>query len=213
RLAAACHPARVANLLISDVPGDRPVDIASGPTVADPTTSADALEIVHSYGIVLPAGARRLLESGAGETPKPCYIRLAGLGTQLIATPQMALEAAAKIAAGAGFATAILGDRIEGEARELGKMMAGIALQVREHRQPLAPPCVLLSGGEATVTVRGAGRGGPNVEFLLALALALDGAAGVHAVAGDTDGVDGVEEIAGAFLAPDTLARAWAQGM
>ncbi|NLF53472.1 MAG: glycerate kinase [Thauera phenolivorans] len=213
RLAAACHPARVVNLLISDVPGDRPIDIASGPTVADPTSCADAREIVRRYRIALPEGARSLLESGAGETPKPGDPRLAGVSTQLIATPQLALEAAARLAAEAGFATAILGDRIEGEARELGKVMAGIALQVRQHRQPLAAPCVLLSGGEATVTVRGAGRGGPNVEFLLALALALDGVDGVHAVAGDTDGVDGLEEIAGAFLAPDTLARAWAQGM
>ena len=213
RLAAACHPARVVNLLISDVPGDNPIDIASGPTVADPTTCADALDIVHRHGIALPAGARRLLECGAGETPKPGDPRLAGVSTHLIATPQMALEAAARVAAEAGFATVILGDRIEGEARELGKVMAGIAMQVRRHRQPIAPPCVLLSGGEATVTVRGVGRGGPNVEFLLALAVALDGVAGVHAVAGDTDGVDGVEEIAGAFLAPDTLARARAQGL
>src|SRR5690606_16821375 len=144
-------PARVVNLLISDVPGDRPIDIASGPTVADPTSCADAREIVRRYRIALPEGARSLLESGAGETPKPGDPRLAGVSTQLIATPQLALEAAARLAAEAGFATAILGDRIEGEARELGKVMAGIALQVRQHRQPLAAPCVLLSGGEATV--------------------------------------------------------------
>ncbi len=213
RLAAACHPARVVNLLISDVPGDDPVDIASGPTVADPTTCADALDIVRRYGIELPPGAWRLLESGAGETVKPGDDRLARVVTHLIATPQMALKAAAKVAALEGVTPVLLGDSIEGEAREVGKVMAGIALQTRHQRQPVPPPCVLLSGGETTVTVRGAGRGGRNVEFLLALALALDGTPGVHAVAGDTDGVDGLEEIAGAFVAPDTLSRAWAKGI
>lgn len=213
RLAAACHPARVVNLLISDVPGDNPMDIASGPTVADPTTCADALEIVRRYGIALPAGARALLESGAGETVKPGDPRLAGVSTHLIATPQMALEAAARVAEAAGLPALILGDSIEGEAREVGKVLAGIALQVKHRSQPAAPPCVLLCGGETTVTVRGQGRGGRNVEFLLALAVALNGAPGVHAVAGDTDGVDGQEDIAGAFIAPDTLARAWAAGM
>ncbi|MBN9461565.1 MAG: glycerate kinase [Burkholderiales bacterium] len=213
RLAAACHPARVLNLLISDVPGDDPIDIASGPTVADPTTCADALAIARRYGIALPDGARALLESGAGETVKPGDPRLASVATRLVATPQMALQAAAGVAAAAGVQPVILGDAIEGEAREVGKVLAGIALQVRKHRQPFAPPCVLLSGGETTVTVRGTGRGGRNVELLLALALALGGAPGVHALAADTDGVDGVEEIAGAFVAPDTLERAWALGL
>nr|WP_294866056.1 glycerate kinase [uncultured Pseudogulbenkiania sp.] len=213
RLAAACHPARVVNLLISDVPGDNPMDIASGPTVADPTTCADALEIVRRYGIALPAGARRLLESGAGETVKPDDPRLARVSTHLVATPQMALEAAATVAAAAGLPALILGDSIEGEARDVGKVMAGIALQVKHRGQPAALPCVLLSGGETTVTVRGQGRGGRNVEFLLSLAVALNGAPGIHAVAGDTDGVDGQEEIAGAFITPDTLARAWAAGI
>ncbi|BAK75101.1 hydroxypyruvate reductase [Pseudogulbenkiania sp. NH8B] len=213
RLAAACHPARVVNLLISDVPGDNPMDIASGPTVADPTTCADALEIVRRYGIALPAGARRLLESGAGETVKPDDERLARVSTHLVATPQMALEAAATVAAAAGLPALILGDSIEGEARDVGKVMAGIALQVKHRGQPAALPCVLLSGGETTVTVRGQGRGGRNVEFLLSLAVALNGAPGIHAVAGDTDGVDGQEEIAGAFITPDTLARAWAAGI
>ena len=213
RLAAACHPARVVNLLISDVPGDDPADIASGPTVADASTCADALEIVRRYGIALPSGARRLLESGAGETVKPGDPRLARVSTRIIASPQMALEAAADVACAAGVTPLILGDSIEGEAREVAKVMAGIALQVRRHAQPLAPPCVLLSGGETTVTVRGRGRGGRNVEFLLALGLALGGAPGIHALAADTDGVDGAEEVAGAFLAPDTLARAWARGM
>lgn len=213
RLAAACHPARVVNLLISDVPGDNPMDIASGPTVADPTTCADALEIVRRYGIDLPAGARALLESGRGETVKPGDPRLAAVETHLVATPQMALEAAAGVARAAGVTPVLLGDSIEGEARDVGKVMAAIALQVKRHGQPVAAPCVLLSGGETTVTVRGNGRGGRNVEFLLALAVALDAAAGIHAVAGDTDGVDGLEEIAGALVAPDTLARAWAKGI
>ncbi|MBI1905543.1 MAG: glycerate kinase [Rhodocyclales bacterium] len=213
RLAAACHPARVVNLLISDVPGDNPLDIASGPTVADPTTCADALALVRRYAIELPPAARRLLESGAGESIKPGDARLAGVRTELIATPQMALQAAAREAALAGVTPMILGDSLEGEARELGRMMAGIAQQVARHQQPLHPPCVLLSGGETTVTVRGQGRGGRNVEFLLALAIALAGQPSTWALAGDTDGVDGLEEIAGALLTPDTLERAWAAGL
>jgi hydroxypyruvate reductase len=212
RLAVACHPARVVTLLISDVPGDQPMDIASGPTVPDPTTCADALAILDRYGINAPA-ARALLESGAGETIKPGDSRLAGIETHLIATPQMALEAAAEVARRAGFATYILGDSIEGEARDVGAVMAGIARQVALRGQPFPPPCVLLSGGETTVTVRGHGRGGRNVEFLLALGIALNGQPGIHALAGDTDGVDGQEEIAGAYFAPDTLARAWTQGI
>ncbi|XYJ12633.1 glycerate kinase type-2 family protein [Telluria sp. B2] len=213
RLAAACHPARVLNLLISDVPGDDPVDIASGPTVGDATTCADALAIVRRYGIELPPSARALLESGLGESIKPDDPRLARVTTHLIASPQMALEAAAAVARAAGVTPLILGDSIEGEAREVARVMAGIALQARRHGQPAGAPCVLLSGGETTVTLRGGGRGGRNVEFLLALGIALNGAAGIHAVAADTDGVDGAEEVAGAFLAPDTLARAWAAGM
>ncbi|MDT3672466.1 MAG: glycerate kinase [Aromatoleum sp.] len=213
RLAAACHPARVVNLLISDVPGDDPANIASGPTVGDPTRCADALDIVRRYRIDLPAAARELLESGLGESVKPDDPRLARVTTTLVATPQMALQAAAEVAAAAGFAPVVLGDAIEGEAREVGKVIAAIARQVRRHRQPIAPPCVLLSGGETTVTVRGDGRGGRNVEFLLSLAIALDGEPGIHALAGDTDGVDGQREIAGAFVAPDTLARARARGM
>lgn len=213
RLAAACHPARVVNLLISDVPGDDPTNIASGPTVGDPTCCADALEIVNRYRIVLPTAARTLLESGAGETIKPDDPRLARVTTTLVATPQMALEAAAKVAANAGFTPLILGDSIEGEARDVGKVMAGIALQARRHHQPAAAPCVLLSGGETTVTVKGNGRGGRNVEFLLSLAVSLDGEPGIFAVAGDTDGVDGQEEIAGAFVTPDTLRRAWDLGV
>ncbi|MDS4013193.1 MAG: glycerate kinase [Candidatus Accumulibacter sp.] len=213
RLAAACHPARVINLIISDVPGDRPIDIASGPTVGDPTTCADALAILRRYAIALPRQVVDLLESGRGESIKPGDARLARVETQLVATPQQALEAAAAVARRAGLATHILGDAIEGEAREVGKVMAGIALQVATRGQPFAAPCVLLSGGETTVTVRGQGRGGRNVEFLLALAIALAGTRGIYALAGDTDGVDGLEEIAGACLAPDSLARASALGI
>ena len=213
RLAAACHPAQVVNLLISDVPGDNPMDIASGPTVADPTSCTDALAIVRRFGIDLPTGARQLLDSAGGETIKPGDERLNRVSTHFVATPQMALEAAAAVARAVGVEPLILGDSIEGEARDVGKVMAGIALQVTRHSQPAQRPCVLLSGGETTVTVRGNGRGGRNVEFLLALALGLAGESGVYAVAGDTDGVDGVEEIAGAFITPSTLQRAWAKGI
>jgi glycerate 2-kinase len=213
RLAAACSPARVVNLVLSDVPGDDPVDIASGPTVADASTCADALSILRRYRIDVPARALDLLESGAGESLKPGDARLPEIDTRFIATPQMALEAAAQVARDAGYEVHILGDAIEGEAREVAKAMAGIALQVARRGQPFKAPCILLSGGETTVTVRGSGRGGRNVEFLLSLGIALDGEAGVHAIAGDTDGVDGQEEIAGALLAPDTLARAWARGI
>ena len=213
RLAAACHPARVLTLAISDVPGDKPGDIASGPTVADATSCQDALDIVRRYGIALPASIREALESGRGESVKPGDPRLANSSIELIATPQMALEAAAAVARAAGVTPYILGDSLEGEARDVGKVMAGIAQQAARRGQPFATPCVLLSGGETTVTVRGNGRGGRNVEFLLSLGIALDGEAKVHALAGDTDGVDGQEDIAGAYLAPDTLRRAWAQGM
>ena len=213
RLGAACHPARVLTLLMSDVPGDRPTDIASGPTVADPTTCEDALNILRRYAIDVPPPVRDLLESGRGESVKPGDARLAGAETRMIATPQMALEAAAVLARSAGYAPHILGDAIEGEARDVGTVFAGIATQVADRSQPFEAPCVLLSGGETTVTVRGNGRGGRNVEFLLSLAVALEGHARIFGIAGDTDGVDGQDEIAGALIAPDTLARAWSLGL
>ncbi len=213
RLAAACHPARVLTLLISDVPGDRPVDIASGPTVGDPTTCADALNIVRRYGISLPPAVLELLQSGRGESVKPDDPRLARADASIIAAPQMALEAAAAAARKAGIAVHIMSDAIEGEARDVGKVFAGIAHQVAERGQPFSAPCILLSGGETTVTVRGTGRGGRNVEFLLSLGVALEGHRCVHALAGDTDGVDGQEEIAGAYLSPDSLERGRALGL
>ncbi len=213
RLAAACYPAQVLTLLISDVPGDRPVDIASGPTVGDPTTSADALNIVHRYRIDLPQAVLDLLHSGCAESVKPDDPRLARASTRTIATPQMALEAAAAVASSAGIRAYILSDAIEGEAREVGKVFAAMARQVVQRNQPFSPPCILLSGGETTVTVRGHGRGGRNVEFLLSLAIALEGHPQVHALAGDTDGVDGQEEIAGAYISPDSLTRAMGLGL
>lgn len=213
RLAAACRPARVVNLLISDVPGDDPCDIASGPTVADPSTCADALAILQRYGIDAPPAVHALLTRAAGESLKPGDPRLPAIDTRFVATPQMALEAAAATARAAGVTPLILGDAIEGEAREVARVMAGIARQANRHGQPAARPLALLSGGETTVTVRGSGRGGRNVEFLLALALALDGQPATWALAGDTDGVDGQEDTAGAIITPDTLARARALGL
>jgi hydroxypyruvate reductase len=213
RLGALCAPARVVALLISDVPGDNPIDIASGPTVADPTTCADALAILARYDIRPSPAVERTLSSGAGESVKPGDPRLARSEVRFIATPQMALEAAATLARDAGCAAHILSDGVEGEAREVGKVFGALARQVALKQQPFAAPCVLLSGGETTVTLRGKGRGGRNVEFLLSLGLTLDGLAGVSALAGDTDGVDGMEEIAGALLAPDSLARARAMGI
>ncbi len=213
RLAAACHPARVLTLTISDVPGDDPIDIASGPTVADPTTCQDAMDIIRRYNIALPEAVSGVLQSGQGESVKPGDPRLGQAELRMIATPQMALEAAAKVGREAGLSVHILGDALEGEARDVGKVLAGLALQVAERNQPFTAPCVLLSGGETTVTVRGQGRGGRNVECLLSLAIALGGHPRVHALTGDTDGVDGQEEIAGAVVGPDTLARAWALGL
>jgi glycerate 2-kinase len=213
RLAAAAYPARVLTLVISDVPGDDPSAIASGPTVPDPSTFAEARAVLAKYGISEPRAAIQQLERAAEESPKPGDPRLAKTDMIMIATPQMSLEAAAAVAERAGVTPLILGDAIEGEAREVAKVMAGIARQAALRGQPSPPPVALLSGGETTVTIRGRGRGGRNVEFLLSLAVELEGLAGVWAIAGDTDGVDGAEEVAGAVVAPDTLARAAAKGI
>ncbi|NUT13313.1 MAG: glycerate kinase [Cupriavidus sp.] len=213
RLALHCAPARVETLLISDIPGDDPTLIASGPTLPDATTCADALAVIAKYGIEVPANVRAHLESGAGETPKPGDARFNGHRSVTLATAQQALEAAAARARELGFEAHILSDCIEGEAREVAEVHAAIARQVAQRGQPFGKPCVILSGGETTVTVRGKGRGGRNAEFLLALAVALDGLPGVHAIAGDTDGIDGSEDNAGALLSPDTLTRAGARGL
>jgi glycerate 2-kinase len=213
RLALAAAPARVLTLAISDVPGDDLSTIASGPTAADPTTCADALEIADRYGIALPAAARQALRSGAAETPKAGDAGFVRCESHIIATAQASLAAAAAVARARGVAPLVLGDAIEGEARETARVLGGIALSCAAHGVPLAAPCVLLSGGETTVTVRGAGRGGRNAEFLLGLALALGGHERVHAIACDTDGIDGSEDNAGALLLPDTAARAAAAGI
>ncbi|MBR0657926.1 glycerate kinase type-2 family protein [Neoroseomonas oryzicola] len=215
RLAAAAHPARVVTLAISDVPGDDPTVIASGPTVPDPSTFAEARALVAHYRMALPAAVTAHLAAGAEESPKPGDPRLGTPDYRFIATPQMALEAAAAAARTLGLAPLILGDALEGEAREVGTVLAGIALSARTHGHPLPAPCVLLSGGETTVTIRAEtpGRGGRNGECLLGCTLGLAGAAGVWALMGDTDGIDGSEENAGAIAAPDTLARARAAGL
>ncbi|WP_343661878.1 glycerate kinase [Ralstonia sp.] len=212
RLAAACHPARVATLVISDVPGDDPLDVASGPTVADPTTCADALAIATKYQILLPPNVDRVLRSGA-ESVKPSDPRLARNTITVIANPRMALEAAMQVARASGMQAYLLGDAIEGESRDVAKVMAGIAHFCADHGQPFRPPCLLLSGGETTVTVRGSGQGGRNTEFQLSLAIALQGRDGIYALAADTDGVDGNGDVAGAFVTPDTLKRAYKKGM
>ena len=208
RLAVAAFPARLEALLISDVPGDDPSVIASGPTVADPSSAADAEAVLARYRIEVSAATRCRLRDEAIETPKPGDPRLARAAARLIATPHRSLEAAAAAARSAGVRPLILGDAIEGESAEVGRVLAGIARSVARHGQPIAPPAVLLSGGATSVTVRGDGRGGRNVELALGLALALESAPGIWALAGDTDGIDGAEDVAGAIVTPDTLFRA-----
>jgi glycerate 2-kinase (EC 2.7.1.-) len=212
QLTALCRPAAVVSLLISDVPGDDPAVIASGPTVPDPTTCADACAIVEKYGLHGHEAAYAYLKQGH-ETPKPDDAIFSRSTLRMVATPQMSLEAAAAVARQHGITPLILGDSLEGEAREVALLMAGMARQVLRHGQPVQRPCVLLSGGETTVTVRGTGRGGRNAEFLLALAHALRGESGVFALAGDTDGVDGTEDNAGAWVTPDTWLRAQQLGL
>ncbi len=218
RLGAQCHPAQLHTLLISDVPGDVPSDIASGPTVADPTTRQDALDILRRYRLDVPAAVWQVLESETAETLKPGDARLAGHRCTRVATPRQSLNAAAEIARAAGVTPWILGDDLEGEARAMGTVMAGLTRQCARHQHPFVPPCVLLSGGESTVTLPAVaddqplGSGGRNVEFLLSMGLALQGEPGVWALAADTDGIDGVAPVAGALLYPDTLQRAWKMG-
>jgi glycerate 2-kinase len=213
RLAMAAAPARVVALIISDVPGDDPSVIASGPTCADPTTRDEARAILLKYGIAIPPAVAQWLANPLSETPKPGDPRLAAIRNIIIATPRGSLAAAAAVAREAGITPLVLGDAIEGEAREVALVHAGIARSCAAAGEPAAPPCVLLSGGETSVTVRGKGRGGRNAEFLLALAVALDGQPGIHALAADTDGIDGTEDNAGALLAPDFPRRAAAAGI
>ncbi|MBK8161053.1 MAG: glycerate kinase [Rhodospirillaceae bacterium] len=212
RLAAAAYPAKVVSLLISDVPGDDPSVIGSGPTVADPSTREDAIAVFAKYSMAMPPAVKAHLDNPACETPKPGDPRLASGETRMLGTPQHALEAAAKVAKAAGYTPLILGD-LEGEARDVALVHAGIARQVAAHGQPAPAPVALISGGETTVTVRGKGRGGRNAEFLLALAVALQGQRGIYAAAGDTDCIDGTEDNAGALLTPDSIARAADKGL
>jgi hydroxypyruvate reductase len=209
----------VVTLTISDVPGDDPSVIASGPTVPDASTCAEAVAILQRYRIAVPGAIMSLLEQGALETPKPGDAVFEGQQVHLIATPQQSLEAAAEAARAAGLDAHILSDEMEGESREVGKVHAALARAVARRGEPFRRPCVILSGGETTVTVRkrpeGAprGRGGRAGEFCMGLAQALQGQPNVWALAADTDGIDGVEDNAGAFVAPDTLQRALGQGM
>ena len=205
RLAAAAYPARVVTLVISDVPGDDLAVVASGPTVADPTTFAEARHIIAKYEINVPASVIAHLGGAQDETPKSNDPRLVNTKATCIASAQKSLEAAAAIATSAGYEPIILGDAIEGEAREVGIVMAGIAMQAKRFGQPIKTPCAIISGGETTVTVKGNGAGGRNVEFLLSLAIKLNGAQGIHALTGDTDGVDGAREVAGAYITPTSL--------
>lgn len=208
QLALACHPAQVHSLFISDIPGDDASLIASGPSVPDASTLEQAQAVLRKYAMAVPAAIAAHLANPAHETVKPGDPRFARHTRQTIASAQQALQAAASFATQHGITPYILSDCIEGEAHDIGLMHAAIAKQVLRHNQPFARPCLLLSGGETSVTVRGSGRGGRNSEFLLSMALALQGAPAIHAMAADTDGIDGSENNAGATLHPDTLARA-----
>ena len=213
RLALACAPARVITLLISDIPGDDPAIIASGPTLPDASTCVEALAILQKFEIAIPECILDHLRSDLSETPKPGDVRFDRHSHHVIATAQHALEAAAATARAAGITPYILSDCIEGEARDIALMHAALAKQVALHGQPFARPCVLISGGETTVTVRGQGRGGRNAEFLLRLAIALDSAPTIYAIACDTDGIDGSEDNAGAVYQPDSMQRAIAAAL
>jgi glycerate 2-kinase len=213
RLAAAVRPARLVSLLISDVAGDDPGVIGSGPTVPDPTTYADALEIVRRYAMDLPAVAMERLKAGADETPKPGDPAFADTEVRMAARPAASLEAAAEAARGMGYNVLTLGDRLEGEARDVAAEHAALAQRIKAGQGPISAPAAILSGGELTVTMTGNGRGGPNGEYMLAMASALAGEDHIFAMACDTDGIDGSEDNAGAAIAPDTLARAEKAGL
>ncbi|MDF0600518.1 glycerate kinase [Psychromarinibacter sp. C21-152] len=214
RLAAAAHPARVVSLIVSDVPGDDPAQVASGPTVADAVGRAEAMAHVRTYGIALPEAVQRHLETAPEDAPKPDDPAFARDRVHVVASAAKSLEAAAAVAEAAGVPAAILSDAMEGEAREVGRVLAAIAREVRSRGRPFQPPVVLLSGGETTVTLDGAGgRGGRNSEFLLSCLMGLDGVEGVTALAADTDGIDGSEDNAGAFGDGDSCARLRAGGL
>jgi hydroxypyruvate reductase len=213
RLAVAGWPAPVHALIVSDVPGDDPAIIASGPTVGDPTTRQEALAILERYRIDIPFAVRAFLKTADSETPKPDDPRLGRSTVSVIARPADALVAAAKAAQSAGVTPVLLGDMIEGESREVARAFAGMAISAARAGMPAKPPCVLISGGETTVTVRGKGKGGRDREFALALAIGLAGRHGVAAIACDTDGIDGSADAAGALVLPDTLSRAARKGL
>jgi hydroxypyruvate reductase len=213
RLAVAAAPARLLTFAISDVPGDDPDVIGSGPTVPDSSTLADAKSVLAHYDIEPAASIQARLDNSSAETPKPGDTAFERAEFHMIATPHASLGAAQALAVKGGMSAPILSDRIEGEAQDVGKVLAALALASEEHDAPFKSPTVLLSGGETTVTVRGNGRGGRNVEFLLSLAITLDGAAGISAIACDTDGIDGSEDNAGAIISPTTLERARALGI
>lgn len=213
QLAAACAPARIVSILISDVPGDDPQVIGSGPTVPDETRFADALRLIRHYEMELPAGAMEYLTRGEGETPKPGDPIFDNSEIRMAAAPRLSLLAAADHARKAGITPLMLGDAIQGESREVGTVLAGIALSASAHGEPVQAPALILSGGETTVTLRQKGRGGPNGECALSLALGLNGAVGIYALCGDTDGIDGSQDNAGALVTPDTLDRARDAGL
>jgi glycerate 2-kinase len=207
RLAVAAAPARVVTLIISDVPGDDPSVVASGPTVADSSTYQQAHLILANYGITEPAAALAVINAAVEETPKPGDARLAGNITKVIASAAGSLAAVETMALAEGYAVLNLGDRIEGEARLVAQDHAALVRTIMRGGGPVQAPCIILSGGETSVTMQGHGRGGRNSEYVLALAIALEGTDGVYALAGDTDGIDGSEGNAGAWIGPDTLQR------
>ena len=213
RLAAAVAPAQLVTLAISDVPGDDPAVIGSGPTVPDLTTSQDARAILQRYNIAVPDAVERFLTSEAAETPKPDDPAFERSTFKLVAAPRASLELAAERCRELGCVPIVLGDDIEGEARSVAQDHAAQAMALQGELSATDAPRVLISGGETTVTVRGNGRGGRNAEYMLALAVHLNGAEGIHGIACDTDGIDGSEDNAGAYIAPDTLARARASGI